>query len=145
MKRILITSAAALALLSPMATSAVDLAPLAFEARIEGHDADPLEIWSDDEIAQSQVYTKQWISVSRATVPSGELVISVLFGDLCSMSECPFRVDLVDNGNSQPILPPTREPFDFEMACQTLSQYFVAVDGSYFEACGAQYPLDIPS
>ena len=108
--------------------------------------SDPSRIWSDDELAESQIYTRQWIEQAEVDVPSGRLIVSILFGDLCSLSQCPARVVLVtDDGALTSLLPAEPGAFVYELVCQTLDQFYLTEDGSALNTCGVEYPLPLPS
>lgn len=113
--------------------------------RLEGLATDPLGIWSDDELAESQVYTRQWIINGEVETAGGKLTVSMLVGDLCSLKECPLRVVREVGDDLQPVLPLEQGAFQFEMVCQTIDQIFIAADGSAMRACGADIPLSNPS
>jgi hypothetical protein len=96
---------------------------------------DPNGVWAPEELAESQIYTRNWIQIARsATRP--EIVTSVLFGDLCTLRDCPVRVAVVEDGVAAALVPSRFDQFAYETACQDLSSYQIDVEAGVLVACG---------
>lgn len=122
------------------------MVPVPFGERMEGLLSDPLGIWSEDELAESQQYTRQWMINGAINIGGREVIVSMLFGDLCSLKECPLRVLIKSKDDDLvQVLPATKGEFKFQMVCQSPDQIMISADGSSLQACGAEYPISFPS
>lgn len=145
-KRLCLSLLVSMLLAASQPTAAQGLIEAPFGEPLKDLVTDPSGIWTDDELAESQIYTRQWIEQAEYEVPAGRLIVSVLFGDLCSLTQCPARVVLVaDDGSTTSLLPAEPGPFVYELVCQTLDQFYLNADGSALHACGVEYPLPLPS
>jgi len=117
------------------------MVPIGFEPLTKSAPSDPQDVWSDAEIAESESYTRQWIvSAEAAGVAGSSFIVSILFGDLCTLQTCPMRlVHRQADGSQERLIPAKDGEFEYEQVCQSLEDFAIDIEARILAACGDQF------
>lgn len=120
------------------AIASAEQVPVRFQSIAVGHSADPTGLFTPEEVAEGGSDVQPSIRYAVFPVDGGEVSLSVLVGEWCGMSECPYRFRLVaDNGMSLQ----SDQPPDYGTICQDSEAVTVDPVALTVTACGAVIDL----